>query len=388
MSSAAPPWETIVNQVVIAGNYHKVTAAADQWRAAFGQVDGLRERLEHLSRTSAESWTGGGADAFRAHVAKLVDAVRTTADAHRSVAGGLDACAGHLKEAFAAIRVPEWMYADIQAKQQAVLRGGQVAGYAPGAFLVHFELEYPGADLEAARTVLLGYEQQAQQAYLVLCERYRETLAGMPKGTRVTAPAAARPDQAKNQAGKAPATQTQTPSPLSSAQLPAAATTPAPTVPTTPGLDPPTLPGLSDPDLPLPDPVDTLPGGLDPLDIDPVTVPDTRLAGAGGELGGFGGAGGGVGGGAGVGGGVKVPSLGAPVSLPESITAPVRGGAVAKARAGASHSGGGPAMAPMMGGFAPGGLQPDATGETTTLLKDMSNTFAADDSVPPGVIDI
>lgn len=381
MADAVPSWETIVDRVTIASNFYKVREAATAWEIAFRQAHNVRTSLQQLATRSAGSWKGGGAEEFRAHLGRVDAAIGLTVKDHESVSHALRACAGHLERAVRAIPVPTWMYDKVVSSQRDYHAAGVVAEVTPGAYwtgLLQYVHHQVGSDnlasdwLKYAEEWYRNAEAQAQKAYLELCARYGEELAGVPAGTHVPVPSVqagvARPRGASG-AGRVAATP------------PGGGLGQQPAMPTAAGT-PSSAPAMPD--------LGTVPAPSMDLGLDPSL--GTRLAGL--DPGGLGGAGLGSGGGVGgLGGAGKLPPIGPPAIPPlDAMMAAGRGGAAPGLGgrgpgAGGAKAGMGAPMGMMpvggMGGHAPA----DKSGATNTWLHEDDDLFEADPSTPSGVVE-
>ncbi len=397
MSGQDLTWEEIVNRVTIASDYGKVSESARLWQAALRQVTEQRDVLRELSRQS-ESWRGGGGNAFRDHVAKLITALDQTVQSHERVVNGLAACAGHLERAVKSIPIPSWMYDDVVSRR-AAYGNGALEGVRPGEFwggLVKWIRDQVPDDSQAESVLRSGEEHMrlwlmdARAAYDRLCRDYAAELAGMPRGTPENVPGV---NSSVAGVGSSSTHQNgQTSQQQRAGQQPG--TQPGST--TAPGQQPGSLPGTNpgltqNPGLPG---TTTLPGtgtptfpGVGSFDPGPSSGLDgvSSLTGAG-----FGGVGGGAGG------------LGPAVSLPPSamsgggamagsvLTPP--GGPVAAGGVRVSGQGGqgrgmaGGAMGVMPMGAGQGMGATDRAG-TETWLKEDEDYFGSDASTPDGVLD-
>jgi len=388
MADAMPTWEQIVDWVTISSNYLAVAFAESKWQEAVRQSEETIHWTTDLSRRNAESWRGPGAEAFRAHLKGLVDAVEADAVQQRKTARGLKRCAEALKTAVRSIPIPSWQEAEVRQRQLDFVLNGVPSNIQPHVFwqtLVGPNAEsWPGPALKEAERFCREAEQRAQAAYQRLCQEYREAAAEMPEGTQVPVPGV---DKGVG-TGAAPAAQKSQPAPATTppaSTLPATQPQPPPTTtpPTStpwtdlPPFDPPpvTTPDLPDLDTSLPGSDFDPSGGLDDKRL------GTGLAGAG--SGGFGGGLGTGGLGAGLG---SVAALGTPGMGPAATPPP--GVLAARLAAGAGASGTGMPfmpMTPMAGGHPGAGEGADQT--RSGRLQEDEDIFLAPQA-SSGIIDI
>ncbi len=389
MDGATLSWEEIVNRVTIASNYTKVRESAQHYDVALKQASDLRDSLTDLSRRS-ESWRGGGGNAFRDHVAKLVEALNRTVDDHRRVVTGLNNCAGHLENAVRTIPIPSWKYDEVLAKRQAWHDSttADVEALRPNSFWTSWlgtvrdavsDTSTMERVVRSGEELFRNWEHNARQIYDELCRNYARELTElpMPRGTRVKVPGAgtsgagasgARPPGGPNgqtQPAK-PGTQPGTMPPGSG--MPTLPTTPPSTsIPGTPGG---LGPGTTTPWTPSPG------TSWDPSDLSPSTGLESGA--------GFGGAG--IGGGGGGLAGLPIgPAVSVPMSGMDGAAAATGAGRLAAGPAGLGTAGMGMGMMPAGGGA--GGAGAADRGGTDTWLKEDENYFGPDPSSPTGIID-
>jgi hypothetical protein len=188
-------WEEIVDRVSVKSNYFNVQDAANGWREIFQYLGELEGNLRKLKKNS-ESWTGGAADGFRARLDDYIKDIDTLQQSHERIVTGLEACAGHLKDAVDVIPIPSWMMTKLEDAQASYQMGDEVPGYAPGSF-GHFYLKHVmgdayskiplvGSAWKKLESWLIDNEKIAKQAYADLQSDYGGETSSIPTGQPIS----------------------------------------------------------------------------------------------------------------------------------------------------------------------------------------------------------
>jgi uncharacterized protein YukE len=390
-ASSGPTWEETVNRIVLPGNPAALRQSSDAWQRAMAETNQLQLYVKQVHAKS-QSWTGQGANAFRAYCDKVSSALDQNYQHHQKIWNALRSCADALQVAITSIPLPGGLESQVDEVRTRYQQSGPVDGYGPGAFLeairnytlaqnqgmiqMHPEL---GAQVDGMAR--LAYDKGtpiAQAAYAKLQEAYKTALSMLPQTSSTTATTKKGPGAAKTTAPTNKAPTNTTPNlptrPNTTTPLTASAATPSmpavdtsvPSIPTDAPLDPSQFASAS------PSALTTAGGGL-----------DSKLA----KLAGLAGVGGFGGGGAGLG-GAKLPELGPTLSADAMNGSPMGGAAGSTlAMAGAAEQGAtNTSTNGMMGGMGPGGAGPKDQGKHDVKLWSDDDVFSAGRDTAPSVI--
>ncbi|MDT5043925.1 MAG: hypothetical protein QOE51_4910, partial [Actinoplanes sp.] len=113
-------WETMVNQVCVAGRPGQIDGLAGQWQAVFRNAGTVSASLRDGMKDLGKTWTGPASEDYRKKILAIADAIDQFESDNKPIVDTLQSAQAALKTAQDGMPVPDYMLNEVQNRRDAL----------------------------------------------------------------------------------------------------------------------------------------------------------------------------------------------------------------------------------------------------------------------------